>query len=71
MPSTDAIVWAAISSLIILMLGIIGYLISTGFNGIKTELQKLWDKLDAQGKAEAKNALDIAEHKARCEERHK
>jgi hypothetical protein len=74
MPTTDAIIWAAIAGLIVVMLGIIGYLISTGFNdikvGIKEQFKTLWDKLDqhhAQGEA---NALEIAMIKSRCEERH-
>lgn len=70
MPTAEAIIWAAIASLIVIMLGIIGYLISNGFTGLKAELQKLWDKIDAhQTQAEA-NKLEIAAMKARCDERH-
>jgi zinc transporter ZupT len=46
MPTADAILWAAISGLILLMLAIIGYLLSTGFASIKAEFSKLWDKFD-------------------------
>lgn len=71
MPSSDAIVWTAISSMILIMLGIIGYLLSTGFSGLKEELQKLWVKLDQHQALAETNAREIAELKARCEERHR
>jgi hypothetical protein len=71
MPSTDMIIWTAISGLIIVMLGIIGYLISTGFDNLKQQLQTLWDKLDNHQAMAEKNAQDIARIEARCEERHK
>ena len=74
MPTTDAIMWVAIAGVIVVMLGIIGYLLSTGFEGmkesIKEEFAKLWSKFDsyqAQGEA---NAREIAAINARCEERH-
>jgi len=70
MPTTGAIIWASISGLILLMLGIIGYLISTGFSGLRYELQKLWEKIDNHQTAAEKNALAIAEINARCDERH-
>lgn len=74
MPTTDAIMWSAIAGLIVLMLGIIGYLLSTGFAGMKEEVARqfktLWDKIDRhQSQAEA-NALAIATINARCAERH-
>lgn len=71
MPSTDAIIWTAIASLILIMLGIIGYLISTGFSSLKDELQKLWEKLDQHQSLAETNAREIAELRARCEERHR
>lgn len=71
MPTTDVIVWAAIAGLIVLMLGIIGYLIRSGFEGIKAELQKLWDKLDNQQIAAVAAATQLASMEARCEERHR
>lgn len=70
MPTTDALMWAGISGLILVMLGIIGYLLSTGFAGIKAELVKLWLKFDSYQLAGETNARHIAEIKARCEERH-
>lgn len=70
MPGTDAIMWAAISGVIVLMLGIIGYLLSTGFAGIKEELKKLWLKFDAYQMQGESNAREIAKMNARCEERH-
>ena len=66
MPTVAAIVWTAIAGLIVLMLGIIGYLISSGFTGLKEQLRVLWDKIDKhQTQAEA-NAIAIAEINARC-----
>jgi len=70
MPSTDAIIWSAIAGLIVLMLGIIGFLISNGFNGLRAELQKLWEKLDLHQSLGEANKLALAEMKARCDERH-
>ena len=70
MPTTDAIMWAAIAGIIVVMLGVIGYLLSTGFSGIRAEFDKLWTKFDlyqTQGEA---NAREIAAINARCEERH-
>lgn len=70
MPTADAILWAAISGLILLMLAIIGYLLSTGFASIKAEFSKLWDKFDLYQKQGENNAREIAAMNARCEERH-
>lgn len=70
MPTTDAIMWTAIPGLILVMLGVIGYLLSAGFSGIRAEFAKLWTKFDlyqTQGEA---NAREIAAINARCEERH-
>lgn len=67
MPSTDMIVWAAISGLIILMLGIIGYLVKSGFESIKTELSKIWDKLESNAQDNADIRVEMAAVKARCE----
>ena len=71
MPDASAILWSGIAGLIVIMLGIIGYLISNGFAGLKTELKTLWDKIDAHQSASVKNALAIREINTRCEERHK
>ena len=71
MPEVGAIVWAAIGGLILVMLGIIGYLVKSGFEGIKAELLKIWDKLDNYHSATETVARELAELKARCDERHK
>lgn len=70
MPSLGAIVWAAIAGVIILMLGVIGYLIKTGIDGIKEQLAKIWEKVDAHHAASEANRVAIAEINIRCEERH-
>ncbi|MDA8114997.1 MAG: hypothetical protein M0Z43_09775 [Acidithiobacillus sp.] len=70
MPTADTILWTAISALILIMLGIIGYLISTGFEGLKDQLKTIWEKIDTHQKQAEANALEIAAMKARCEERH-
>lgn len=70
MPSTDAIMWAAIAGLILIMLGVIGFLLSTGFAGIKAELAKLWVKFDSYQIQSESNARDIARINERCQERH-
>lgn len=67
MPSTDMILWAGISGLIILMLGIIGYLVKSGFEGIKQELSKIWDKLENNAKDNAELRIEMAAVKSRCE----
>lgn len=71
MPSAEAIIWSAIASLILIMLGIIGYLIKTGFEGIKEQLRSIWEKVDAHQTQAEDNARQIAAIEARCEERHK
>jgi hypothetical protein len=69
MPSAELIIWTAISGLILIMLAIIGYLIKTGFESIKTELKTLWDKLDNDHTGVEVLKTEFREHKARCEER--
>ena len=75
MPQADIVIWAVAVFLIVSMLGIIGYLIDSGFKSLKeqiqAEIQKLWDKLDKHQELAEKNALEIAAVKARCEERHR
>lgn len=71
MPTLGAIVWAAIAGVIVMMLGVIGYLIKTGFEGVKEQLKTIWEKIDADNKETKQNALDIREINTRCEERHK
>ena len=70
MPTTDAIMWAAIAGVIVVMLGIIGYLLSTGFSGIRAEFAKLWTKFDTYQIQGETNAREIAAINARCEGRH-
>lgn len=69
MPNSETILWGGISGLILMMLGIIGYLIRTGFEGIKEQLAKIWEKIDADQEETKQNTLDIREINTRCEER--
>ena len=69
MPDTDFIIWTGLSSLIVIMLGIIGYLVKTGFESLREELKKMWEKLDDSAKDRAELRAEIAEIRARCEER--
>ena len=69
MPDTGT-VYAAIGGLIMVMLAIIGYLISTGFEGLKNQLKIIWEKIDAHQTAAESNRVAIAEINIRCEERH-
>lgn len=71
MPGTETILWAAISGLIVLMLGIIGYLLKSGFDGIKAEFRLLWERLDKHQSINEQNALRIAAIESRCVERHR
>lgn len=66
MPSTDAIMWAAIAGLIVAMLGVIGYLLSSGFSSIKEQFKTLWDKLDKHQTQADANAIAIASINTRC-----
>lgn len=70
MPSTEAILWTGIASLILMMLAIIGYLLSTGFASIREQFSKLWAKFDAYQMQGEANAQAIAAINARCDERH-
>lgn len=70
MPSADMIIWAGISGLIVVMLGVIGWLVKSGFKGLREELKAMWDKLEANRAKEENNARMIAEINVRCSERH-
>jgi hypothetical protein len=70
MPSSEVILWAGISSLILIMLAIIGYLISTGFESLKDQLKTLWDKIDLHQALAETNALKIVAIETRCRELH-
>lgn len=70
MPSVAIIVWTGISGLIVLMLAVIGYLISSGFDGLKQQLKTIWDKMDLHQHQAEINARDIAVMKEGCRERH-
>ena len=70
MPHSDAILWTAISGLIVLMLGMIGYLIDNGFKGLQVQLKTLWDKLDHHQVLAESNALKIVAIETRCRELH-
>jgi predicted nuclease with TOPRIM domain len=70
------ILWTGISGLIVLMLGVIGYLVKTGFDGLRAELNKIWDKLEDNSKENAEIKKEHADLKAevkaideRCKER--
>lgn len=71
MPTVAAIVWTAIAGIIVIMLGVIGYLIRTGFDGLKSQLAKIWEKIDDHQAATEANSLAIAQINARCDERHR
>lgn len=43
MPEIGAILWAAIAGLILMMLAIIGYLIKSGFEEIKSLIKELFE----------------------------
>jgi heme/copper-type cytochrome/quinol oxidase subunit 2 len=70
MPNSETILWTAIPSLILLMLSIIGYLIKTGFDGLKEQLKTIWEKIDRHQTQAEINSLEIAAIKARCQELH-
>lgn len=70
MPDASTILWTAISGLILIMLSIIGYLIKTGFDGLKEQLSKIWEKIDRHQAQAESNSLEIAVMKARCQELH-
>jgi len=62
--------YSGISGLIILMLAVIGWLIRTGFDGLRRELKAIWDKLEGHQKETAEVKVSMAEMRTRCEERH-
>jgi len=74
MPTTDAIIWTGISGLILIMLGIIGHLLNTGFSSMREEVTRqfktLWEKLDRHQQQAETNAIEIAAINARCTERY-
>lgn len=70
MPSTEMMIWAAISGAILLMLNMIKTLLKTGFDGLRDELSKIWIKLDTNNKETAdlrsEFRAEIAAIKANC-----
>ena len=70
MPGTDTILWTAISSLMLVMLTIIGWIVKAGFKGLQDQLKTIWEKLESNRAKEEANAKAIAEIKAICAERH-
>lgn len=66
MPSVDIIVWSALSGLILIMLTIIGWLVKTGFDGLRSELKAMWDKLNQSHDEMTTIKVEIAEIKANC-----
>lgn len=82
MPKAEIVLWSATVALLIIMLGIIGYLIRTGFDSLKASIEKefkiIWEKIDRHQIQADTNAAAIQEHKAveqerrlACEERHR
>lgn len=71
MPSAETIIWGTIGGLIILMLGIIGYLLDSGFRGVKEQLESIWEKINMHQAQAEENARRLAAMEARCEERHR
>lgn len=71
MPQVGAIIWVGIAGLIMLMLGVIGYLIRTGFDGIMAQLKTIWEKIELHQMQASANALEIRGINTRCEERHR
>lgn len=70
MPSISAIVWSSISGLILIMFGIIGYLISSGFDGLKYQLKEIWNEIKRHQTQAETNTLRIVAIETRCKELH-
>ena len=70
MPTPDTILWTGISSLMLGMLSIIGWIVKTGFDGLRDQLKVIWERLESNRVKEEANAKAIAEIKAICAERH-
>lgn len=66
MPSTEMILWGVISGAILLMLNMIKALLKNGFDGLRSELSKMWEKLDASYKETSELRSEIAAIKANC-----
>lgn len=69
MPSTDMILWAGLSGLIVMMLAVIGYLVKTGFEGLRAELTKIWNKLETNYDEITNLRVEVEGIKSRCAER--
>lgn len=69
MPTTETIIWLAISGLIVLMLNTIKSLLAKGFDGLRAELAKIWERLESNNKETGELRAEIEKVKARCEER--
>lgn len=82
MPDPNIVLWSTAVGLIVLMLGIIGYLVREGFTTLKEtimkELKVIWEKIDKHQLQAEQNAANIQESKAialerkeNCEARHR
>lgn len=71
MPTVEMIIWSTISGLILIMLGIIGYLVKSGFEGIQKELSNIWQRFETMAREDMEIKSELSAMRARCEERHR
>jgi len=71
MPTADAIIWAAIGGLIVVLLAMTRYTVAKGIENILDQLKKLWEKIETSDRDHSSVKTELREHKARCEERHR
>lgn len=71
MPTTAAIVWSAIGGLIVILLAMTRYTVAKGIDSILKQLDRLWEKMEANEKDSSDVKTELREHKARCDERHR
>jgi hypothetical protein len=82
LPKADVVIWVTAVALIMIMLGVIGYLINKGFDGMKASIEKefavLWGKLNEYQKMAETSSANMLAHKEAeierqkaCEERHR
>lgn len=66
MPSSEAVIWTAISGLIILLITIIGFLLKYGLDGIKGEIRGLRDDIKKSDGDKEALKLEQERQKTRC-----
>lgn len=75
MPKADIAIWTTAVALIMIMLGIIGYLINKGFDGLKASIEKefqvIWLKINEYQQTAIASAAKILAHEAAEVERRK